>query len=69
MKEKSTWFYTQFKEDTKALPEPANHKPIVAAALLALSLLTSIYFVSHSVLEHKAKTVLLGHTVLANLDN
>ncbi len=58
-----------FKEQTTTLTEPANHKPLIAAALLAFGLLTSIYFVSHTLLEQKAKTVLLGHTILAKLDN
>ena len=58
-----------FKEHANTLPDPVNHKPMIAAALLALGLLSSVYFVSHSLLEYKAKTVLHGHTVLATLDN
>ncbi len=58
-----------FKEPTITSREPTNHKPLITAAMLALGLLTSVYFVSHALLEYKAKTVLLGHTVLAKLDN
>lgn len=59
-----------FKEQTNTLPEPANHKRIIVSTLIALSALISVYFASHTLLEHKAKTVLLAHTVLANnMDN
>ena len=58
-----------FKEQTSTLPEPTNHKPVILATLIAFSTLVSIYFASHTLLESKAKTVLLGHTVLSNMDN
>ncbi len=58
-----------FKEKTAPIPEPTNHKPIIIATFLALSTLISIYFTSHTLLEHKAKTVLLGNTILANMDH
>lgn len=61
--------YRLFKEQTEMSPEPINHKPIMATALVVLCVLTSLYFGSHALLEHKAKNLLLGHPILANLDN
>jgi type VI secretion system protein ImpK len=62
--------YRLFKEQPTISPEPVNHKPLMATALIVLSMLTSVYFRSHLLLEHKAKNLLLGHTtVLANMDN
>ena len=58
-----------FKEKTHRVPEPTNHKPILIATFLAFSMLVSIYFVSHVLLEHKAKAVSLGNTIFANLDH
>ncbi len=58
-----------FKEQTNTTPEPTNHKPIITATLIALSIMVSSYFVSHVLLESSAKKVLLGHTVLAKMDN
>lgn len=60
-----------FREPTSHVAEPINHhKSIIAASLLALAFLISTYFISHSLLEHKAKTMLHGQTVLAaNMDN
>lgn len=55
-----------FKEQASTIPEPANHKRIIVSAVLALSALISVYFASQTLLEHKAKTVLLAHTALAN---
>lgn len=59
-----------FKEPTcVSEPPPINIKPFITTSLLLLGLITSVFFISHTLLEHKAKTVLLGHTVLANLDH
>lgn len=58
-----------FKEQTTPLPERISHKPLITAMVIALSALFSVYFISHTLLEHKAKTVLLGNTVLATLDH
>ena len=58
-----------FKEITLTLPELTSYKPTVVAVLLALGTLISVYFASHTLLENKAKTVLLGNTVLAHLDH
>lgn len=58
-----------FKEPTKNLPESWDKKPIIMATLIAISALISTYFISHALLESKAKSVLLGHTILANMDN
>lgn len=57
-----------FKEQSANLAEPKSHKPIIVASAIALTALISIYFASHGLLEHKAKEVLLGHTILANMD-
>lgn len=56
-----------FKERAAATPEPTNHRPTVIATLFALSTVITVYFASHMLLEHKAKTVLLGNTVLASV--
>ena len=58
-----------FTEKITHVPEPANHKPIIIATIVALSMLVCIYFASHALLEHKAKAVLLGNSILAKLDN
>jgi type VI secretion system protein ImpK len=58
-----------FKEKSIPIPESTNHKPIIIAAVIALSTVISLYFASHTLLEHKAKTVLLGNTLLANMDH
>ena len=58
-----------FKEHTSPIQKATYHKPMIAAALLALSMVTSLYFISHTVLEHKAKNILQGHATLAKLDN
>ena len=58
-----------FKEKVAPLPEPANHKPLIFSTLLALCTVITVYIVSHTLLEHKAKTVLLGNTVLATMDH
>ena len=49
------------KEEAKPDHEPTNHKPIVTAGFLALSLLAFSFLGSHTLLEHKAQTLLLGH--------
>jgi type VI secretion system protein ImpK len=58
-----------FREKTNTLPEVTHHKPIFIAALSTLATLVAIYFASHSLLEHKAKKVLLRTSILANVDN
>ncbi|KTC66526.1 IcmH (DotU) [Legionella adelaidensis] len=57
-----------FKEKKNVIPDPLNHKPIMTAALLAVGLVVTLFLGSHTLLEHKAKTVLMGHTLLASLD-
>ena len=49
------------KEEAKPYHEPTNHKPIVTAGFLALSVLAFSFLGSHTLLEHKAQTLLLGH--------
>lgn len=58
-----------FKEPVKNLPESWDKKPIIMASLIAISALISTYFISHALLESKAKTLLLGHTSLVNMDH
>lgn len=50
-----------FKEQTKSFHKPTNHKPLVIVSILACSMLAFSYIGSHALLEHKAKTLLLGH--------
>ncbi len=57
-----------FKEPMSPAPEPKNNKPLFFALGLACTFVLSIYFASHSLLEHKAKSVLLTKKVLAHLD-
>lgn len=54
--------YRLFKEQAKITPEEKNHKPVILAALLAVSVLAVSYMGSHMLLDHTAKTLLLGHT-------
>jgi type VI secretion system protein ImpK len=58
-----------FKDQPHVMPEPINHKPVITGVLLAFGLLASMFFASHSVLEHKAKSMLIGHPVLVNMDH
>ena len=48
---------------------PKNPKPLIAVAALALVILTTGYFISHTILEKQAQTVQFGHTVTARLDD
>lgn len=50
-----------FKEQTNSTREPTNNRPIVIASFLALSMLAFGYIGSHTLVEHQAKTLLLGH--------
>lgn len=45
-----------------------DHKPTVIATILAVSLIIVSYIASHSLLEHKAKTLLREHTEHINMD-
>ncbi len=58
-----------FKENQQASHEPNNHKPIILTAALTIAMLVSIYMGSHLLLEHKAKTLIIGHSVLLNMDH
>ena len=58
-----------FKDKINRIPDPTNHKPVIISAVLIFSMLVSVYFASHLLLEHKAKTVLLGNTILATMDH
>jgi type VI secretion system protein ImpK len=46
-----------------------NYKATILTTILAVSLVAVVFLTSQIVLENKAKTVLLGHTQLAMLDN
>ena len=58
-----------FKEKTAPIPKSANHKPIIVGTLMALSTIISMFFFSHLLLESKAKTLILEHSILAKMDN
>lgn len=57
-----------FKDQPHALPEPINHRPVIAGVLIALGLMVTIFFASHTLLEHKAKNLLSGHPALVKMD-
>lgn len=48
---------------------PKDRKPIIAACLLALGLLTAGFFASYTLLDKQAKKVQFGHLVTAKLDD
>ncbi len=50
-----------FREQASVERKVTNHKPVVLVSLMTLSLLVFSYIGSNSLLEHKAKTLLLGH--------
>lgn len=58
-----------FKDKPPITPEPINHKPFIATGLLVFSTLISIYFGSHSLLEHKAKTLIQNNAIFVDMDN
>jgi type VI secretion system protein ImpK len=57
-----------FKDQPNALPEPINRKPIIAGVLIVVGLMTSIFFASHTLLEHKARNLLIGHPALVKME-
>jgi len=63
--------YKLFKEQGNigTDPEPVNHRPVITVALLSFSLLIACYFGSHVLLEHKAKSLLIEHTLPLKMDN
>lgn len=61
--------YRLFNEQKAIDNFPRNRKPLVAVSILALTLLTASYFVSHVFLEKQAKAVQFGHRVTATLDD
>lgn len=58
-----------FNDKATLMPQPQNHKRVIASVLIGVAVLFSVFFISHAVLEYKAKTVLRGHSLLAKLDN
>lgn len=48
---------------------PKNRKPPLAITLIAIGILVASYFASQVLLEKQAKTVQIGHTVTAKLDD
>lgn len=56
------------KTATEPRQEPVSHKPFFMAVTLVLSVCFSLYGISHILLEHQARNVLQGHTVLAKMD-
>lgn len=51
-----------FKAQEHVAREPQNYKPLIFATLIAVGVLAAGFIVSHTLLEHKAKTLLLGYT-------
>ncbi|MDF1756976.1 MAG: type IVB secretion system protein IcmH/DotU [Legionellaceae bacterium] len=58
-----------FKEKHEFQPVPRNSKPFVLMSTVVICVLAMTFFGSHSLLEHKAKTVLYKTTQYASLDN
>lgn len=58
-----------FKQPSKPMPKKPPKTNLMITCFLVSGLLTSMYFVSHALLEHKAKAVLENHIVLAKLDH
>ncbi|CDZ76929.1 type IV/VI secretion system protein, DotU family [Legionella massiliensis] len=58
-----------FHEQKAVETFPTNRKPLIAVGIIALSVLTLSFFVSHVLLEKQAKAVQFGHTVTAKLDD
>lgn len=61
--------YKLFKEQPMTHADVINYKPMISIGLLAATLLISVYLGCHTLLEHKAKSLLTTNTFLANLDN
>ena len=51
-----------FKAQEHVAREPKNYKPLIFAELVAVGVLAAGFIVSHTLLEHKAKTLLIGYT-------
>lgn len=58
-----------FKEKIEIMSLPMNYKPMITALVVTILALTTLYFGSHTLLDHKAKTLLLSHTVLASTEH
>ncbi len=58
-----------FKEHNNTLPNPINYKPLVMKLLIALGIVCAAYVLSNIIIEHKAQSLLSGHTALTNMDN
>ncbi|MGL6029403.1 MAG: type IVB secretion system protein IcmH/DotU, partial [Legionella sp.] len=58
-----------FNENPLPKTVKKNYKTTACAALIAAGVVAAAFLTSHLVLEHKAKTVLFGHTQLAMLDD
>lgn len=58
-----------FNENLKPKPVKRNYKTTVLTLAVATGLITAAFLTSQILLEHKAKSVLFGHTQLAMLDN
>lgn len=56
--------------ETKKIPlSSSSHKQVTIVSFISLSLLLLGFTLSHTLLEHKAKAIQLGHTVIAKLDD
>ncbi|GGI89853.1 type IVB secretion system protein IcmH/DotU [Legionella impletisoli] len=57
-----------FKEQSATTHTSSNHKSLLTVGVLAVGVLIAVYLFSNILLEHKAKNVIKGHTLLASLD-
>ncbi|MBA2652393.1 MAG: DotU family type IV/VI secretion system protein [Tatlockia sp.] len=60
--------YRLFHEPKTVENFPKDRRPLIAVALIALSVLTASYFASHILLDKQAKTVQFGQTITSRLD-
>jgi len=58
-----------FKEKKKAEPITKNNRPLFAIGFISIGLLVAGYLLSYSMLINKAKSVQLGHQIIAKLDD
>lgn len=58
-----------FREAVLPQTKAASAKPLLTTIIAVCLILTGTIFLSHTLIEKKAKTVLFGHTILAKLDD
>ncbi|WP_133129401.1 type IVB secretion system protein IcmH/DotU [Legionella yabuuchiae] len=58
-----------FKEQSQSSTTSSHRKSILTTGILAVGVLITVYLFSNILLEHKAKNVIKGHTLLASLEH